>query len=81
VPIALNSGLFWPRRAFMRYPGTVIVEVLEPIPAGLPRREFLKRLETAIETASARLMAEALTSNHPPPVPTSASAEASAAEG
>lgn len=81
VPIALNSGLFWPRRAFMRYPGTVIVEVLEPIPAGLPRREFLKRLETAIETASARLMVEALTSNHPPPVPTSASAEAPAAEG
>jgi len=22
LPVALNSGLFWPRRTFMRYPGT-----------------------------------------------------------
>ena len=35
VPIALNSGLFWPRRSLRRYPGTVLVEVLDPIPPGL----------------------------------------------
>jgi 1-acyl-sn-glycerol-3-phosphate acyltransferase len=68
VPIALNSGLYWPRRAFLRYPGTIIVEVLEPIPAGLPRKEFLKRLEVAIETASARLIQEAARSPNAPPV-------------
>ncbi|MEZ5829359.1 MAG: lysophospholipid acyltransferase family protein [Hyphomicrobiales bacterium] len=59
VPVALNSGVFWRRRSWTRSPGTVIVEFLEPIPPGLPRAEFLKRLETAIETASSRLLAEA----------------------
>jgi 1-acyl-sn-glycerol-3-phosphate acyltransferase len=59
VPVALNSGLFWPRRSFTRYPGTIVVEILEPIPPGLPKKEFLRRLEEAIETATNRLLAEA----------------------
>ena len=59
VPVALNSGLFWPRRKWTRKPGTVVVEILDPIPPGLPRPEFLSRLENAIETASDRLLAEA----------------------
>ena len=58
VPIALNSGLFWPRRKFMRYPGTIVLEVLEPIPAGLDRGTFATRLQNDIETATARLIAE-----------------------
>jgi 1-acyl-sn-glycerol-3-phosphate acyltransferase len=57
LPVALNSGLFWPRRTFMRYPGTLVVEFLDPIPPGLKRDDFLHRLETAIETASNRLVA------------------------
>ncbi|HEX9465286.1 MAG TPA: lysophospholipid acyltransferase family protein [Alphaproteobacteria bacterium] len=59
VPVALNSGLFWPRRSFMKYPGKVIVEVLPEIPPGLPRETFMHELETRIETATARLIAEA----------------------
>jgi 1-acyl-sn-glycerol-3-phosphate acyltransferase len=59
VPIALNSGVFWPRRSMMRRPGTVIVEFLDPIPPGLTKAEFMSRLTTAIETASNRLIAEA----------------------
>src|SRR6185437_10375323 len=43
LPVALNSGLFWPRRTFMRYPGTLVVEFLDPIPPGLKREEFLTR--------------------------------------
>ena len=43
LPVALNSGLFWPRRTFMRYPGTLVVEFLDPLPPGLPRDEFLAR--------------------------------------
>jgi len=57
LPVALNSGLFWPRRTFMRYPGTLVVEFLDPIPPGLKREEFLKRLESVIEDASSRLVA------------------------
>ncbi|MGD9502275.1 MAG: lysophospholipid acyltransferase family protein [Methyloceanibacter sp.] len=59
VPLALNSGVFWPRRSLWLKPGTIIVEFLEPIPPGLPKTEFLARLTSAIETASARLLAEA----------------------
>ncbi|MGI9383876.1 MAG: lysophospholipid acyltransferase family protein [Methyloligellaceae bacterium] len=58
-PVALNSGLFWPRRTIRRYPGTIIVEFLDPIPPGLPRSEFLPRLQSAIETATDALAAEA----------------------
>lgn len=60
VPIALNSGLFWPRRSFRRFPGTVIVEILDPIPPGLSRDAFSDRLQHDIETATARLIAEGL---------------------
>lgn len=56
VPVALNSGLFWPRRSLIRRPGTIIVEFLEPIPAGLPRKDFVPLLQERIETASANLL-------------------------
>lgn len=58
VPIALNSGLFWPRRSILRHPGTVLVEVLDPIPPGLDKEVFFERLKDGIETATARLIAE-----------------------
>jgi 1-acyl-sn-glycerol-3-phosphate acyltransferase len=59
LPIALNSGMFWPRRSILRNPGTVVLEVLDPIPPGLDKNEFFERLKTAIETATARLIEEA----------------------
>jgi 1-acyl-sn-glycerol-3-phosphate acyltransferase len=58
LPIALNSGLYWPRRRFLRYPGTVIVEFLDPIGSGLDRDAFFARLQDDIEDATARLIAE-----------------------
>ncbi len=58
VPIAHNSGLYWPRRGFLRKPGTIVVEILPPIPAGLKRPAFMAELETRIENATARLLAE-----------------------
>jgi 1-acyl-sn-glycerol-3-phosphate acyltransferase len=58
VPVALNSGLFWPRRKFLRYPGTIRLEVLDPIPPGLDRQAFAERLKRDIETATARLVAQ-----------------------
>jgi len=58
LPIALNSGLFWPRRSFLRYPGTIVVEVLEPIPPGLSKVTFFELLQHEIETATARLVKE-----------------------
>ncbi len=56
LPVALNSGLFWPRRTFMRYPGTLVVEFLDPLPPGLSRREFIARISSVIEDATGRLV-------------------------
>ena len=59
VPIALNSGLFWPRRSILRLPGTVLVEILDPIAPGLDGDVFFERLQDTVESATARLIAEA----------------------
>lgn len=67
VPVALNSGLFWPRRQLRRHPGTIVVEFLPPIPPGLPRARFLTELQGRIEPASERLLAEALAGPAAPP--------------
>src|SRR5690348_4672428 len=58
VPIALNSGLFWPRRSLRRIPGTVVAEVLDPIEPGMDKDIFFARLQNEIVTATARLIAE-----------------------
>ena len=58
LPVALNSGLFWPRRRFIRRPGTIVVECLEPIEPGLDRDAFFQDLQSRIEAASSRLLRE-----------------------
>lgn len=59
VPIGLNSGLYWPRRSLKLKSGTIIVDILPVIPAGMPRDEFFKRVQDDIETSSNRLLVEA----------------------
>ena len=63
VPVALNSGLFWPRRSLNRVPGTIVVEALDPIPPGLDRQAFMTRLQDTLEQATARLIQESGISN------------------
>ena len=58
VPLALNSGLFWGRRQFVKRPGVIDVEILPPIPPGLDRKAFMATLRERIETATARLVAK-----------------------
>ena len=60
VPIALNSGLYWPRRAWTHRPGTVLMEVLAPIEPGLAPDAFAERLAELLESRTAALIAEAL---------------------
>jgi 1-acyl-sn-glycerol-3-phosphate acyltransferase len=60
IPVALNSGLFWPRNAFRRRPGRIVMEILPPMPPGLDRRAFMDELRRRIETATRALEAEAL---------------------
>jgi 1-acyl-sn-glycerol-3-phosphate acyltransferase len=56
VPVALNSGLFWGRRKFVKRPGVITVEVLEPIAPGLSREAFMTTLRERIEGATTRLV-------------------------
>ena len=55
VPVALNSGLLWGRRAFRKDPGTVTLRILPPVERGLDRRAFLNTLHMRIEEAVAAL--------------------------
>lgn len=60
TPVAHNSGLFCEPRSFLRYPGTITVSFLPPLPADLETTRFLAALEAAIETETDRLLAEAV---------------------
>jgi 1-acyl-sn-glycerol-3-phosphate acyltransferase len=59
VPVALNSGLFWGRRTFLKKPGRITLEILPPIAPGLERKAFTAELELRIETATRHLLSEA----------------------
>jgi 1-acyl-sn-glycerol-3-phosphate acyltransferase len=58
VPIALNTGLFWPRKKFICRPGVITIEFLPPIEAGLKRADFMARLKQSIDENTAKLVQE-----------------------
>jgi 1-acyl-sn-glycerol-3-phosphate acyltransferase len=58
IPVALNSGLYWPAHGFVRRPGTIVVEFLPAIGPGLSKDAFMTELETRIESASTALLGE-----------------------
>ena len=63
VPAAVNSGLYWGRRSFVKRKGRIVLEFLEPIPPGRTRPRLMAELERRIETATAALLREAKTVN------------------
>ena len=70
VPVALNSGLFWQRRSFLKRPGIITIEFLQPIAPGLDRKEFMNELRSKIEEACSRLALEGRAENpHALPLP------------
>ncbi|MFT6558071.1 lysophospholipid acyltransferase family protein [Sneathiella sp.] len=58
TPMALNTGVFWPRKQFVCKPGTIIIEFLPPIPAGLKRKDFMAQLKDTIEPKTKELVEE-----------------------
>lgn len=58
VPAAVNSGLYWGRRSFVKRPGRIVLEFLDAIPPGRTRRRVMAELERRIETATAALLRE-----------------------
>ena len=72
VPVAHVAGLYWPRRKFLRFPGTIKARFLKPIEPGLPKDKFMERLISETEAACDALLIEAAQSKNPPPMPPSA---------
>lgn len=60
VPIASNTGFFWAKSSFMRHPGKVIFEFMEPIAPGLDKKAFMTELQNRIESKCAELNAETI---------------------
>ena len=54
--VATNTGAHISSSGIARSPGVVVYEVLEPIPAGLKRADFMRLLQERIETASKALL-------------------------
>ncbi|TYR34945.1 1-acyl-sn-glycerol-3-phosphate acyltransferase [Mesorhizobium microcysteis] len=72
VPVAHVAGLYWPRRKFLRFPGTIHARFLPPIEAGLEKDEFMARLVRETEAACDELLVEAARSENPPHFPPTA---------
>lgn len=77
VPVAHAAGLYWPRRKFARYPGTIRARFLPPIEPGLDKEVFLQRLIAETEAACDQFLIEAARSENPPPMPPTAMARLS----
>lgn len=58
IPVAVNSGLYWPRKSYMKKPGVVTFRILPPVPTGLSMDQALEQMRDAIETETDKLMAE-----------------------
>lgn len=59
LPVALNSGLYWPRNSFIKRPGRIVVEILPPILPGLDRATAMRELESRLEEVTDRLVTAA----------------------
>ncbi len=69
VPVAMQPGLFWPRRSTMRYPGHFKVRILPPIMPGLDPDTFYETLVAQLEAASDTLLIETAADNPQVPLP------------
>ena len=69
LPAAVNSGYFWGRRSFLKRPGRIVLEFLDPIPPGWPRRRVMAELEHRVESATAALLREAQALNESASLP------------
>lgn len=64
VPVALNTGIFWPKMSILRYPGKIIISILPAIPPGLSHEEAYEQTQKAIEEETQNILTETV-ENHP----------------
>jgi 1-acyl-sn-glycerol-3-phosphate acyltransferase len=61
IPVAVNTGLFWAKDSFLRYPGTAVFEFLPAMSVkGKTKEEFMSELQNVIESKCAELNREAV---------------------
>ena len=56
LPVAVNSGLYWPKHTFIKKPGKIIIKFLKLIPSQLEKSEFLKKIESVIEEETNKII-------------------------
>ncbi len=56
VPVALNSGKYWPKTSFIKSPGNIIMKFLKPIPPNLEKKEFLNKIQSMIEGETKKII-------------------------
>ena len=56
LPVALNSGNFWPKHTFIKMKGHIIIQFLEVIPNNLNRSEVLSEIRNKIEIATNQII-------------------------
>ena len=54
LPVATDSGRCWSRRAFVKHPGTIHIDIAPPIAAGLKRGPLLAEIRRGWTIAEAR---------------------------
>lgn len=60
IPVAHNTGMFWPRHSTHHFPGKVIIEFMEPMMPDGDKNAFMAELQNKIEAKCAELNAETL---------------------
>lgn len=55
VPVALNTGLFWPKRQYVKKAGKATIAFLPPVAAGLQNNDMVEAVRDAIEGKSESL--------------------------
>lgn len=57
VPVALNTGVHWPKSSYLKYPGKVIFEFMEPMNVSdyKNKKEFMEELQNRIEATCQKL--------------------------
>jgi 1-acyl-sn-glycerol-3-phosphate acyltransferase len=69
VPVALTSGLYWPRNSLILWPGTARAKYLEPIPPGLTLEEVHAEVEKRIEAENNKMLLEDIEKGISRPIP------------
>ncbi|MBI1300345.1 MAG: DUF2125 domain-containing protein [Alphaproteobacteria bacterium] len=59
IPMALNSGFFYPKHAWCKKPGRVVFEFLPPVMPSKNPTEILNHIEMKVEEKTSQLMEEA----------------------